>query len=587
MTETQRKTCRNCGEAFDLSPDDLGFYEKMGTLPPTFCPRCRLQRRMLFRNERTLYRRACDLCKRSMIAMYPADAPFPVYCQKCWWSDNWDAFDHGRELDLNRPFFEQARELFLMVPALGIQNDDGIASTNSEYANDFGFSKNCYMTAAGWYSENVLYSYYTCYDKDVMDCWLVNNSELMYQCLDSDKSFGCGFCKYLKDCRNCWFSFNMKNCSDCFLSSGLRGKSYYILNQPYSKEEYQEKLKEFNISTREGLEKCAAEAHKLAMALPRKAPGMLQSVNCTGNDLYYSKNAHESFFSYNLENCGYMFFTNEGKESLDCHNTGQTDFCYECVTPDQSYADMMDIFCWRCNHVDYSNNCHGAEYLFGCAGVKKGAYAILNRRYSKEEYLALRGKLIAQMTETGEWGEFFSKDVSPFAYNESQAQEWFPLSKEEALARGYRWRDPEEKSYPITIPAREIPAGHEDIPADILDAVLGCAHEGKCAEKCSTAFKVVPQELQFYRKLKLPLPVLCPNCRHYERLKKTDPIRLIQHPCMCRGKESAKSRENITYRNVAPHAHGEEPCGRTLESVFGPDRPEIAYCEDCYHSEVN
>jgi len=39
------------------------------------------------------------------------------------------------------------------------------------------------------------------------------------------------------------------------------------------------------------------------------------------------------------------------------------------------------------------------------------------------------------MQETGERGEFFHPSLSPFGYNETVAQEYFPLSKEATLAQ--------------------------------------------------------------------------------------------------------------------------------------------------------
>lgn len=33
--------------------------------------------------------------------MYPADAPFPVYCYECWWGDGWDPKSYARDYDFN------------------------------------------------------------------------------------------------------------------------------------------------------------------------------------------------------------------------------------------------------------------------------------------------------------------------------------------------------------------------------------------------------------------------------------------------------------------------------------------------------
>ena len=95
--QSENKTCQNCKQDFTIESDDFAFYEKIKVPPPTFCPECRLQRRLAWRNERSLYKRNCNLCKDSMFAIYPADTPFPVYCNRCWFSDDWDVIDYGKE----------------------------------------------------------------------------------------------------------------------------------------------------------------------------------------------------------------------------------------------------------------------------------------------------------------------------------------------------------------------------------------------------------------------------------------------------------------------------------------------------------
>ena len=48
------------------------------------------------------------------------------------------------------------------------------------------------------------------------------------------------------------------------------------------------------------------------------------------------------------------------------------------------------------------------------------------------------------MKKRGEWGEFFPGMVSPFAYNETVASEYYPLFKTEAEKQGFRWFDKNE-----------------------------------------------------------------------------------------------------------------------------------------------
>jgi len=47
------------------------------------------------------------------------------------------------------------------------------------------------------------------------------------------------------------------------------------------------------------------------------------------------------------------------------------------------------------------------------------------------------------MRSTGEWGEFFPHELSPFGYNETVAQEYFPLTEEEVknMPEFSEWRN--------------------------------------------------------------------------------------------------------------------------------------------------
>jgi len=227
--------------------------------------------------------------------------------------------------------------------------------------------------------------------------------------------------------------------------------------------------------------------------------------------------------------------------------------------------------------------------LFGCVGLRNKQYCILNKQYAKEEYEELVPKIIAHMNEmpctdkqvrTYKYGEFFPAELSPFAYNETVAQEYFPLTKEEALEQGYAWKDPDARDYKITKKPGELPDNIKDVHESILKEVIGCAHEGKCLHQCTSAFKIIEPELQFYGKMNVPLPRLCPNCRHYERLAQRNPLHLWRRKCMC----LPTGRQAI--RNTAKHFHGDDPCPNEFETSYAPDRPEIIYCEQCYNAEV-
>ena len=161
-------------------------------------------------------------------------------------------------------------------------------------------------------------------------------------------------------------------------------------------------------------------------------------------------------------------------------------------------------------------------------------------------------------------------ELSPFGYNETTAQEYFPLNKEQAVANGYNWRELKERNYKITKKIGDVPDSITEIPDSILDEVIACEHKGECGEDCITAFKILPEDLKFYRRMNLPLPRLCPNCRRYQRLKQRNPLKLWSRSCMCDKK----------------HHNHDGQCKEKFETSYSPDRPEIIYCEKCYQQEV-
>ena len=165
-----------------------------------------------------------------------------------------------------------------------------------------------------------------------------------------------------------------------------------------------------------------------------------------------------------------------------------------------------------------------------------------------------------------DYGEFFPPELSPFAYNETIAQEYFPLTKEQAIEKGYKWKDPETKDRPKpTIKADDLPDHIKDVKDNILDQVIECSNYGSptsIISQCTGVFKIIPQELEFYRKMNLPLPRYCPNCRHYHRIQQRNPLKLYKRKCMNKG------------------------CDTEFQTTYAPDRPEIVYCEKCYLKEV-
>ncbi len=595
--EAQTKNCQNCKTQFTIEPDDFAFYEKIKVPPPTFCPECRLVRRLAWRNERALYKRKCNLCGQDKILMFPEGSPFTAYCRECWWSDKWDSSSYGKDVDFSKPFLIQFSELLRTVPRIGNLKQGNIVE--SDYTNRVSDLRNCYLLYGSNLNENCRYGSWMNDAKECMDGYNVQKSEQCYECVDCAGCYNLSFSQECASCSNSRFLFNCRNCESCFGCVNLRSKSYCIFNKQYSKEDYQKLTAKFDTGSAlvlEGLKSKFAALRSRAVV-----PSIVthHSSEISGNWIEGANNAKIAFNCSNVEDVKYAFSLIEAKDSMDyCHWGRGTEQVYESINVGRQCSKiMMCSECWDQNHdLQYCLNCHTSSYLFGCIGLRNKQYCILNKQYTKEEYEQLLPRLIRHIdimpyrdAKGREYrhGEFFPPELSPFAYNETIAQEFFPTSKEAATAQGYSWKEPESKQYVPTLTAEGLPDHIREANDSITKEIIQCAHEGNCNEQCTTAFRVIPAELEIYRRLNVPLPRLCPNCRHYIRLKQRNPLRLRQGRCACAGaKALPQQNTGFEYRNTVAHSHGAVPCPSKFETTYPIGGREIVYCEQCYQAEV-
>ncbi|MBI3273909.1 MAG: hypothetical protein HYZ69_02085 [Candidatus Colwellbacteria bacterium] len=589
----EAKVCQNCKAQFTIEAEDFKFYEKMQVPPPTWCPHCRYVRRLLNRNEWMLYRRKCDATGEDIVSIYKLQAPFPVYKQSAWWSDSWDPLSYGQEVDFSRPFFEQFYELSLKVPHLAIVNSK---SVNSEYTNQSEENKDCYMLAASGRNEKCMYSNWLqagCYL--VGDSYTLEKCELCYECMNCTRCHSSAYLHDSADCISCYFSMDLKGCSNCFGSIGLRSKKYCFFNAQLSKEDYEKRLSEM-IWTREFIDEMKKKAQEFSLKFPRKFYHGVKNRGSSGDYLEFTKDTAASFNCRHDENVAYSQDSWYSKDSWDGTEIF-AELCYECqgsiVTRSIAVRSSWDTF-----DSYYSDMCFGSSNLFGCFSLRHKHYCILNKQYKKEEYEKLKAKLIEHMKKTGEWGEYYPASISPFAYNESTAQDYFPLSKEEALAKGFTWYDRPERGYTITIYARDLPKTIDAVKDEIVKEVIQCDSQSSEEEKashpiCATAYAITPLELELYRKMNLPLPKKCFPCRRQERFALRNPRALWHRGCMCQGRSST----NGVYKNTIEHFHKASHCPNEFETSYppspkategrgAPERQEVVYCERCYLAEV-
>ena len=540
----ERKICAVSGAEFPIYKSDMEFYDKISPIfngvkyqipTPTLCPEERQRRRLLFRNERKLYKRKCDASGKDIISIYSPDKSYKVYDQKFWWSDGRDSINFEKKFDFDKNFSEQFFELKSQIPRNSSINDDWISSTNCQYTVDFAFWKNCYMCFETWENENCYYCHHCNTSDNLVDCDLVIwRSSNCYQCQNSENLFNCHYC------------VNCKSSKDCFWCIWLINKQYCIFNKQYTKEEYKSYIS--NLST-----KYVDESFKKLRSNVIFYNNIVSSEKVFWENIFNSKNIFWNNI-FNSKDCRYCINSDRIINSYDlqCWNS---ELCYEWQTPDYWYKNIFSWFSWNCKNSYYLDSCHYCEFCFACIWLRNKQYCIFNKQYTKEAYEELVPKIIEHMQKTWERGEFFNPSLSPFGYNETVAQEYFPLSREEALARWYKRQD---NNYDPIIPewANVVKSDQvESLKSDeeILKSIFIC-------EVSERPFRIIKQELDFYRKHNLPLPRKHPDVRHEERMK-------------------LRPKRELHLRNC-------DKCGIEIVSVYPKEFEWKVYCESCYQKDV-
>jgi len=562
----ETKNCQNCKCDFTIESEDFDFYEKMKVPPPTFCPKCRTIRRFAFRNQRNLFKANDYFTNEKIFSLIPSESETRIVTQEEWFGDSWDAMDYGVDIDFTKPFLTQLFELHKNVPQ---QNLNATNMVNSPYSGNANDLKNCYMIFNASLDEDCMYGtgYY-----NSKNC--VNNCDIYKSefCCNNFWLEECSHVHFSQECTQCfnvWFSKNCIGCLNCIGCVNLRNKSFHLFNVEYTKEQYEEEVKKLNIGTHEGIENLKIRTKELFKKYPVKYIQGIKNVNSSGIYITNSKNVKDSYMINGGEDLRYSQYISQ-PVNRDCYDISAwgdgSELSYEyssCGTGVYNSKFITD--CWpNIRNVEYSLHCNSSSDLFGCAGLKKKQYCILNKQYTKEEYEVLVQKIKQHMNDMPyidkqgiiyKYGEFFPIEFSWYGYNNTAAQEFFPIEKSEGLSRGYQWYDAPKGEYEINFDSKDLPHAIKDTSDEILQKVIKC-------EDCGSAYKIFSEELSFLRRENIPAPHKCPNCRYKEIVSNRLGLKLYESNCM------------------------KEGCNVKFFTGYDPKENHIIYCEKCYQQEV-
>lgn len=516
------KICKISGKKFIINKSEQEILEKIvpkfngKTFPfplSEVIPEIRIQNLTAHRNEQFMHHNTSCFSGEKLISIYPPKFSGKICSRKEWFSDMWDGLEFGRDFNFSNSFFQNYFELQKEIPRAATVT---LANENSEFSTGTGYCKNCYLINSSEYAEDSMYSKLIQKGNDIVDSSYVYDSQLLYECFNVENCYDSKYLQNSKNCSESWFLKNCIGCKNCFGSINLRNKEYYFLNKKLSKDEYFSKIKNLHLEKHSRIKNIRTNFSRFFKDFPHKFAEILNSENCVGDYISNSKNCKNC---YDIDKCedSQNVYVGEGNvNTLDSANIYvKAEICYQTLGTINVYNCNFCLYVFNSSNLLYCEQCFSCKDCFGCIGLRNKQYCIFNKQYTQEEYEKTVSQIIEHMQRTEEWGQFFPRELSPFGYNISLASEYFPLSQESAIQQGFSWCNKDANSR-FSGEQHKIPETIAEVNENILQKTLVC-------EKSKKPYKIVGPELKFYKKLNLPLPHLCPDERHKQRMKMRNP----------------------------------------------------------------
>lgn len=483
-------------QLFSTSEHEMALRSKFdfGDVKPDLPPKQRFQHIGAFWPHWNLHKRKCDRSGKPIVSIFRPDCAYPV-----WERDEW--IEHAdppfRDFDFSRPFFEQAWELFQKCPIPHIFQSN---NQNCEYTDDWYYSKNCYLCHSGQNNEDCRYCYGCDSIKDLFYSVFTFNSELGMDLVNSTHCFKSIFLVNCKNVSDSAFLYDCRDCDNCMFCFNLRNKQYCFGNQQLSKEEYQQKKKEWNLSSYQNYQRAKDFfAEMMKTQAWHRALQVDKCENSSGNFIHHSKDCENCYMLSYHENCANVCFSGpHAKMALDSLGTVGSELSFMCSLPVYSYMSRFSFSLSHCRFVDYSAYLQNCHYCFGCCGLVNQRYCIFNKQYSENEYFELRDRIVGYMEE---WGRFFPGYFAPNPYEESYSGYYYPL--DDAQQHEFRSAGPLEKENVKTAEISEIPDSLSELDSQKEKWLSQQVFWDLDSQR---PFQIQAKDIEFARKMNGPIP---------------------------------------------------------------------------------
>src|SRR3989338_7316330 len=554
-TKPGERTCALTGEKWMMDEREIGWYKKFNVPPSKMHPHTRWQLAIgQYIGYQWWWNKLPETGKPLLATTLPATG-LKVLSDKEWYAKD---FANGFTYEVNKPFFEQWRQLQLATPVTASHNF--VEVENSIAAVSHG-AINSYFTLAST-SRDSLFTVNTESERSCLINWSSGIQD-SYMVSDAHNVFSSSYVLDSDAISHSDFVFGSDDLEFCFGASNQKHKKYLWFDEQLTESEWKKRRAAVDFSSRSKLQALEDTFFRwLDTEVVWPEIMTVNSPGCTGEYLVQCLDCVHSYScAWGVRDCYWVIHNYDRSERCAFLVGGATceDVYYSVSNKDCSNVKFSG-YLKECEDVEYSMNCENCEDCFGCVGLRHKKFHIFNKGYSEEEYWKRLDELKCAMLDRGEYGEFFPISFSP-SYQPYGGGPIFLHTTPEELTQLWALEfDPESQDATGELlsraqnptPSSQIPDGVDAHPEQWIGKPM-------LDEKNHRRFTYLASEVEFYQKHGLPLPE-----EHFiHRILK---LYSLSNAALFEERHCEKCKKRVTI------AHN---------SVF-PNRK--IYCISCYHA---
>lgn len=502
-TKPGERTCELTGRKWDMSEKEIERYRHFNVPPSKLHPLTRMHVLTgFFVGYQWWNNKSAEDGSNFLTPAHPGSS-IKVVPDKTWFDNDYSSTireDDGRQV------FEIMSELVHEIPITGQRNL--MPPVNSIATISAGDENSYFMNASR--SKNTLFGMNAIDTEDSAEIYQSYNVNNSYNTVHSDRIFNCKYVQESRDCMNSMFLFDCRNCEDCFMATNKRNAKFVFKNEQLSESEYKARLEKLDLTCRSSFE-----------VLRKEFIGMVEKdgiwpenfnehcENSTGEYLTNCTDCHECYFNHEGKGNFQSSFLFDGSEdSMSVTGWFASNNSFYSTTGSRSSNIKYSYTQVQCQNMEYSYHCYNCEDCFGCVGLNRKKFCIFNKEHSEEDYWKKLDEIKCRMLDAGEYGEFMPVSWSPTRFMDSGATLFFLANEKDA-------KDLSASEYPAESSGA---CGEDRVAADQLRStqdIPDCLNDpaldewiGKPVfdEGVERRFTLLPQEIKFYKKMKIAPP---------------------------------------------------------------------------------